>query len=204
MKNRSKGIKRNVAKILLNSPYGKTAMNGLMEHRDWILDESGSVRSIFTGYYIDDNVYQYLPIAIAITAGARGELLTAAYKIGFNHVHYMDTDSIKYDASVDISNLEINIHDSLLGYWKVEGHPELFKTIAPKKYVYWEHEIIKYTCAGIGKPILERDMKHNQPVSRSEAIILMNKFDSGITFTDLQSKVVKGGRALIPIEKKLS
>lgn len=208
VKNANKGIKRAVAKVLLNSPYGKTAMNGLQEIKDYYIDEvSKSVKSKITGYEIDEQVYQYLPIAIAITAAARSYLLNTAKKIGFDKIHYMDTDSIKF------SNCETSIEcdPNKLGAWKNEGHCELFKTISAKKYVYWGvtddkgnfDNSIHYTCAGFGKSILSAEMWHAKDVSKEFAIELMNKFDKGLELSCLQSKLVEGGRALIPVKKQI-
>lgn len=208
VKNANKGIKRAVAKVLLNSPYGKTAMNGMQELKDYYIDEKEHcVKSTIVGYEVDENVFQYLPIAIAITASARHYLLTTAEKIGFDKIHYMDTDSIKF------SNCETNIEydPDKLGAWKNEGHCELFKTISPKKYVYWGvtddkgnfDNSIYYTCAGFGKAILSAEMYHAKEISKEFAIELMNKFDKGLELSCLQSKLVEGGRALIPVMKQI-
>lgn len=208
VKNANRGIKRAVAKVLLNSPYGKTAMNGLTEtKRYYIDDKTHSVKSEVVGYEIEDSVFQYLPIAIAITASARAYLLTTAEKIGFNHVHYMDTDSIKFD------NCETGIKydPDTLGAWKNEGHVELFKTISPKKYVYWGviddkgklDNTIHYTCAGFNKQVLSAEMYHAKDVSREFALDLMKQFDKGLELSCLQSKLVEGGRALIPVKKMI-
>lgn len=207
VKNANKGIKRAVAKVLLNSPYGKTAMNGMNEIKKYIIDEkTKSVKSMVIGYEIDDEVFQYLPIAIAITASARYYLLTTAEKIGFENVYYMDTDSIKF------KNKETGIKydPDILGAWKNEGHCQLFKTISPKKYVYWGVEengkidnTIHYTCAGFNKSVLSQEMYHCKDVSRDFAIELMNMFDKGLELSCLQSKLVEGGRALIPVKKQI-
>ncbi len=208
VKNANKGLKRAVAKVLLNSPYGKTAMNGLQEIKEYYIDEkTKSVKSNVVGYEVDESVYQYLPIAIAITASARHYLLTTAEKIGFENVYYMDTDSIKF------KNCEtgIDYDDDLLGAWKNEGHCELFKTISPKKYCYWGitdskgnfDNSIHYTCAGFNKAVLSTEMFHCQDVSKEFAIELMNKFDKGLELSCLQSQLVEGGRALIPVKKQI-
>lgn len=207
VKNANKGIKRAVAKVLLNSPYGKTAMNGLNEIKKYYIDEKFKcVKSEVVGYEVDDEVFQYLPIAIAITSSARHYLLTTALKIGFENVYYMDTDSIKF------KNKETNIKydPDILGAWKNEGHCQLFKTISPKKYVYWGVEengkidnTIHYTCAGFNKSVLSAEMYHCKDVSREFAIELMNMFDKGLELSCLQSKLVEGGRALIPVKKQI-
>lgn len=206
VKNKEKGVKRNVAKVLLNSPYGKTAMNGLQEIRTYEIENDAVVAHV-SGYELDDDAYQYLPIAIAITANARSYLLRTAQKIGFDNIYYMDTDSIKFkncDTGIDYD-------PNILGAWKNEGLCDKFKTIAPKKYVYWGvtnadgsyDTKLHYACAGFGKGTLERDMCANKDVDAETAQYYIDKFAPNLTLTCLQSKVVDGGRALIPIEKMM-
>lgn len=199
VKNANKGIKRAVAKVLLNSPYGKTAMNGLTEIKNYFLDEEDIVKSEITGYSVDDSVFQYLPIAIAITAGARRLLLTTAESIGFENVLYMDTDSIKYK----FKQVNFTFDSNELGKWKDEGRCELFKTIAPKKYVYYYENKIYFTCAGFNKKVLTSEMKHTEEVNYTEAIELINKFSKGLQLECLQSKKINGGRALLPVIKEI-
>ena len=201
MKNEYKGIKRAVVKVLLNSPYGKTAMNGLQEVKRYYIDPNDNiVKSEITGYEVDNNAFQYLPMAIAITAGARRLLLRTAEKIGFENVYYMDTDSIKFTGELP-TNIEID--NDKLGAWKLEGIAELFKTIAPKKYCYFENNKIYFTCAGFNKKVLISELKHAQEVTKKEAIELMQRFDINLELECLQSKKVQGGRALIPIKKEI-
>lgn len=205
VKNKEKGIKRAVAKVLLNSPYGKTAMNGLNEIKKYVIDENThSVRTEVVGYEVEDDSYQYLPIAIAITASARAYLLNTARKIGFDSVYYMDTDSIKFKEK----DTGLKYDPNTLGAWKDEGLVCLFKTIAPKKYVYWgiQNEnstdiTIHFTCAGFSKKVLGEEMYHAKGVPKPLALELMKKFDKGLELTQLQSKLVEGGRALIPVRK---
>ena len=46
-------------------------------------------------------------------------------------------------------------------------------------------------------------MKHNCSVTYEEAIQYINRFDSGLKLNCLQTKKVKGGRALLPVEKEM-
>lgn len=207
VKNKEKGIRRSVAKVLLNAPYGKTAMNGLQEIKNYYIDEKlHCVRSEVIGYEIDDDTFQYLPMAIAITAGARHYLLTTALKIKFDSIYYMDTDSIKFRAK----NTGIQYDPNILGAWKDEGLVRLFKTISPKKYVYWGSTtpketslVIHYTCAGFSQKTLTSEMKNGEAVSLKEAYNLINKFDKGLSLSCLQSQIVEGGRALLPVLKEI-
>lgn len=200
VKNKEKGIKRNVAKVLLNSPYGKTAMNGLNEIKKYYIDENKKIiKSEIVGYEFDPEIYQYLPIAIQITAGARKLLLETAEQIGFKNVYYMDTDSIKFKNK----KTSIKCDPNILGAWKDEGLCELFKTIAPKKYGYYCDGKINITCAGFNKKVIQEQLKSGQQVSYEEAIEILNKFEPGLEIDCLQSKVVNGGRALLNVKKEI-
>lgn len=200
MKNREKGIRRSVVKFLLNTPYGKTAENGMEEIYEYTIDEEKqSVKKEVIGYKLNDERYQYLPIAIAITASARYYLLTTAESIGFDKVYYMDTDSIKYQDTP----VSFKFDPNELGAWKDEGKAVLFKTIAPKKYGYYDGEKIHFKCAGFNQKTLERDLKNGQEVFYSDAMELLIKFDKGLKLKCLQSHIVEGGRALIEVEKEI-
>ena len=81
-----------------------------------------------------------------------------------------------------------------------------FKRIAPKKYVYYNADNdgkICFTCAGFNKNVLKEELHHKEVVSRNTALALMRQFDKGFTLECLQSKVVKGGRALIQVRKEI-
>lgn len=196
-KNRFKGVKRNVAKLILNSPYGKTAMNGFNDVKKYFL-ENGVVKSEVIGYQLDADAFQYLPIAIAITAGARKKLLEAGEAVGFENVLYMDTDSVKFIGDFP-KNLEIN--PDKLGAWKDEGTAELFKTIAPKKYIYYEKNQLHVTCAGFNKKIIQKAFKCDEILQKNHALELMREFKPGFALECLQSKLTKGGRALVDVVK---
>ena len=202
-KNAQTKILRNLAKVMLNSPYGKTAMNGLNEIREYYLDEEKDVvKSKVIGYETDEKAYQYLPQAISITAQARKHLLTTAKQIGFDKVQYMDTDSIKFESEgVDLSKLWIDSKE--LGAWKDEGHPVFFKTIAPKKYIIYNEGKLEITCAGFSKKALTQQLYHGQQVDEKTARQLITKFDKGLSIECLQSLKVKGGRALIKVKKEI-
>lgn len=198
VKNKEKGIKRAVAKVLLNSPYGKLAENGVEETYEYIIEE-GTVKRVITGYKLEEERFQYLPMAIAITSAARYYLLTTALSIGFDKVYYMDTDSIKFfDMPVSFK-----FDPNILGAWKDEGKAVLFKTISPKKYGYYDGNTINFKCAGFPQKTLEKVLKNGQKVSYAEAKQLLTKFDKGLSMWCLQSKLMDGGRVLTPILKEI-
>lgn len=199
-KNQFSGVKRAVSKVLLNSPYGKTAMNGLNEIKNYYIDETThTVKSEKVGFELDETAYQYLPIAIAITAGARRLLLTTAKNIGFDKVQYMDTDSIKFEDCAVPFEYDANT----LGAWKDEGLAKLFKTLAPKKYITWDGDTLEITCAGFNKSVLSEQMHHKSKVGYEIALQTMHEFTKGLALDCLQSKIVEGGRALLKVKKEI-
>lgn len=211
MKNKYKGVKRAVVKILLNSPYGKTAMNGFNVLKEYLIEDD-VLTSRITGFEIDENGYQYLPQAIAITSGARYLLLSTARKIGFDKIHYMDTDSIKFSGDIP---KDLQIDDNILGAWKFEGKAKYFKTLSPKKYICYlpiEKKVfnnkivsngINITCAGFSKKALSGALYHNYFCTPDKAKEIIDKFDYGFSIDCLQSKKISGGRALIPVKKEI-
>lgn len=200
VKQNEKGAKRNVAKVLLNSPYGKTAMNGLHELKNYYIGADGTIKNEIVGYQLSEESYQYLPIAIAITAYAREMLLTSAESIGFENIQYMDTDSIKFTGEIPKN---LNIDDKKLGFWKNEGKAKFFKTLAPKKYMTYTDGEIDVKCAGFNKKILENELKCGQKVDEKTALKLFDKFEVGLTLDCLQSKKLQGGRGLLNVTKEI-
>ena len=214
IKARETGVKRAAAKVMLNSPYGKTAKNGETDIKNYFIDkETKTVKSEVVAHKVEEDGFEYLPIAIAITAYSRRKLLTTAEKIGFERVQYMDTDSIKYTGTTPEG---IDIHPSRLGAWKDEGTALMFKTIAPKKYIVYMPETkevfgkkitsngISVTCAGFSKAALAESVGHGYFCNEKTAVKYMLKFDSGLTMPCLQSKRVSGGRVLLPVEKEIT
>lgn len=232
IKAKSKGIIRAGAKVFLNSPYGKTAMSGLNDKKDYYLDEDNIVCSRVIDLEMDDSQLQYLPIAICITASARYQLLTTARDIGFDRVVYMDTDSIKFMISKELYDLlmetpeekrqdivkeyfpKIQIDDKKLGYWKVEGYPLYFKTLAPKKYLYYDKSRLHITIAGFNKPAvlnkigaeydssIENEVV-SKPMTKEKAFKVFDNFKKGLKVTCNQSKLVAGGRLISQVEKEI-
>lgn len=202
-KNAKTPVVRTLAKIMLNSPYGKTAMNGLSEKKRYFIGSDDVATSEIVGYEMNEETYQYLPQAISITAQARKYLLTTAQKIGFDKVVYMDTDSIKFVSADGHELNEIWVDNKELGAWKDEGHPLYFKTIAPKKYIKYQDGKLDITCAGFNKKALTQQLFHGCQISRQKARVLVDKFDKGLKIECLQSVKVRGGRALRKVWKEI-
>ena len=136
--------KKTVAKLFLNSLYGKMAQKFAREGRffnyqtsDWFLmREQGKVDT-------------YFPLGVCITALARMSLVDA---VGTNYSNfvYCDTDSL-YLKDFKPKDYNIDLHPSRLGAWDVEYKDigGLFRR--PKQYVLFDKDLkpITLTVASI-------------------------------------------------------
>lgn len=191
MKNNGKKLKnaslKQSGKLLANSFYGKNASRIERESREMYIDEHGitAMRSIGKDY--NDEKEYYVPLASAVTAWGRVNLLTSMYKIGVENVLYFDTDSLyttleadeviqrlgiygEYDKEGNLTKIidpEGLIDEYVLGKWKIEKEYKLFKAIAPKKYMMFATEYgkndydLKCACAGLPKDVRQDRFKCN-------------------------------------------
>lgn len=119
---------RTIAKLMLNSLYGKFATQVKLKSRKPVL-ENDVVR------YVDleerERKPVYLPVGCFITAWARYKTITTAQACGDRFV-YSDTDSVKI---IGLDAPEIDIDPVRLGAWKDEGHFKRMKAIRAKTYI---------------------------------------------------------------------
>lgn len=214
LKANSKGVRREVAKKLLNMCYGKTAMSGIHETKRYYLDELGQVASQILEIEEDDSQLQYFQVGIAICSYAHADLWDKVERVGATNVLYTDTDSIKFlckDRSI-LNSLPID--DKKLGYWKLEGCPQAFKPLSPKKYIYYENERLHITSAGfshsevfeaLGCPYHKNDkgQYESEKMSLKQALYYMSLFDFGLQVQCKQSRIVEGGRLISEIVKEI-
>lgn len=210
----SKGVRREVAKKLLNMCYGKTAMSGINEVKRYYLNEFDEVVSEIIEIEEDDNQLQFFQVGIAICSYAHADLWDKMEKVGASNVLYTDTDSIKFlckDRKV-LDNLPID--NKKLGFWKIEGSPTIFKPLAPKKYIYYENERLHITSAGfnhsevfeaLGCPYHKNDkgQYESEKLSHLEALNYIKGFDFGLNVKCKQSRLVEGGRLISEITKEI-
>lgn len=120
---------RTLAKLMLNSLYGKFALNPVVQsryptlvdgHVKYILDEPETRKPI------------YLPVAAFITAYARRKTITSAQAC-FDRFIYSDTDSLSLTGTELPDGLEI--HKSKLGAWKHESTFKRARFIKQKSYI---------------------------------------------------------------------
>lgn len=120
---------RTIAKLMLNSLYGKFATQLKVRSRKPILRDDVLA-------YVDipeserDGVY--LPVGCFITAWARFKTITTAQGCG-DRFMYSDTDSVKVLGTEPVEGMDVD--DVRLGAWKDEGHFTRFKALRAKTYI---------------------------------------------------------------------
>lgn len=147
IKERSTGGERFQAKLFMNSLYGKFGQK---------IDVAGKVPTID-----DDKVLHlvaaakrerepvYLPVAIFTCAYARAKTIRTARLFG-DRFCYADTDSV-HAIGCDIPE-GVPVHDTKLGYFKIEAYFEKARFVRPKTYVEIERGgRADYKCAGMSE-----------------------------------------------------
>lgn len=150
-----------IAKLMLNSLYGKFGLNPRVRGKFPYLDEDGRVRYHLYPEEIRDSIY--CPVASFITAYSRYDIITTSQKIRdytlktYNKDYYIysDTDSI-HMLSLSEEELKkiIKIDDYKLGYYKVESRAIKGIYLRQKCYIeVSEDGKINTTIAGLPKKL---------------------------------------------------
>lgn len=136
MKQESTGARRQLAKLMLNNLYGKTAASPDSSFKVAYLKEDKSI-----GFYCveaADKQPGYIPVGAAITSYARNFTIRAAQanyhgpdKPGFI---YADTDSIHCDLRPD-QITGITVHPSNFCCWKLESCWDIGYFVRQKTYI---------------------------------------------------------------------
>lgn len=130
IKETSTGAIRQLAKLMLNSLYGKFATNPRSRQKIPYLDDNGVVKYTLTDEEFREPVYT--AIAAFITAYARNKTIRSAQSV-YKRFIYADTDSLHLKGYEIPNNLDI--HPTRLGAWKNEGYFCDSKFIRPKTYL---------------------------------------------------------------------
>lgn len=141
---KSGSYRYNLAKLMLNSLYGKFGSK---------CERTRKIYTYINGKYqesevteIDkENVY-YNPIAIAITSYARMYTINDIQKDPTNFI-YADTDSIHTFKKPE----GMKIHETILGYWKFEGQFDEGKYLKNKQYLLKNEIETMRKIAGLSK-----------------------------------------------------
>ena len=187
-----------IAKLMLNSLYGKFGLNPNVRSKYPILDEDGSIK--YKMYPTETREPIYIPVASFITSYARSDIIESSQRIrdyslkkyGKDLYVYSDTDSIHclFDESEDLSEI-LDIDDYRLGAWKLESKFSKGKYIRQKCYIELGYdEKLNVTVAGLPKKLGD--------------IINFDNFNKGFTTEGmnienkkLTYKHVKGGVVLV-------
>ena len=181
-------VLRQIAKLNLNSLYGKFAMGLVAELYRVTEDEEEILHISKVGEEMADGIY--LPLSMFITSYAR-EYLINSIQSNIDNFLYCDTDSMYLtapakDINIDIDNL------GTLGEWKLEHIVDNFKMLQPKRYTYTlkDKETAEVKCAGMSK-----DLQKKMSIRFREEEIL-SAFNIGYHDIQLKKRKVKGGCVL--------
>ncbi len=141
IKNNSSGASRTLAKLMLNSLYGKFATNPRSAQKiPFLFDD-------IVKYKVqqeDPRNPVYTAVSSFITAYARCKTITAAQSL-YDRFIYADTDSL-HITGFDPPDLEIG---SSLGLWEYEGKFIDGVYLRPKSYIQKINDKLKVVCAGM-------------------------------------------------------
>ena len=182
--------KRAIAKMQLNSLYGKFAKSTRIKSKYPIMGEDGLIH--YTIGEAEEKNGIYIPIACFITAYARRKTIETSQNIkeyslamyGEDMYIYSDTDSIHTRLPLEDCKNFCDIDDFKLGYWAFESFATKGKFIRQKCYIEEIEGSLKITCAGLPQNCYDQ--------------VTWDNFKEGFTaHGKLTYKYVKGGVKLI-------
>lgn len=202
-KDKNAGL-RAIAKLYLNSLYGKFATSPYVRSAIPYLGEDGVVHYRKTEYEERDSIY--VPIGAFITAIARNKTIRSAQSV-YDRYLYSDTDSI-HISGTDIPDC-LEVDDYKLGAWKCESKFERARFIRQKCYI--EDEIIteeEYNSKMLEFPYLCRKTENGYRFMKVTVAglpaggykyVTWDNFRGGAKYDGkLQPKRVAGGTVLNP------
>ena len=138
------GAMRSIAKLMLNSLYGKFALNPKVKSKYPFLGDDDIIH--YKIVQEEDRKPIYIPMGVFITSWARYKTITSAQKV-YDRFIYADTDSLHLEGEEIPDGLEIS--DTELGKWKLESRFTKARFIRQKSYIEEIDNKLKITCAGM-------------------------------------------------------
>lgn len=153
VKKKEKGSKRALAKLKMNSVYGKFATNPDVTPKIPYLDDGVLKLKDPTykpmKYNKESKVFEfgkeeiekeyrdpvYIPYGVFITAYARRYTITTAQKVGLDRLCYIDTDSIHLEGTDVPEAIRDIVDDKELGYWGLESVFKRAYFVGSKAYI---------------------------------------------------------------------
>ena len=181
IKERAKGGERYVAKLRMNTVYGKTATSPRKKSKIPHLEDD-VLKFTYSEEKIEDP--EYTALAVFITSWARHDIITDAQN-NYDRFIYCDTDSLHMLKREDGEEPNLPIHPTHLGYYKKEHDVIKSTFLRSKTYIeQYENGDIEIKCAG-ASPEVKKGMN-------------FENFQVGMTFEGkLAPKQVKGGCVLV-------
>lgn len=186
IKETTTGAMRQLAKLQLNSLYGRFAMNPKAYQRACYLDEEGIVRYEVIDTNEKAKKYNmpepelrdpvYTAMGVFITAYAREKTIRAAQTV-YDRFIYADTDSLHL-VGTDLPD-SLEVHKSKLGAWKHEGTFVDSKYIRAKTYLESMKEKKEDTLENYCR-LLNKELQHPEHITD-----IMRESD-GIHYTELK------------------
>ena len=175
------GAKRQLAKLMLNSLYGKFATNPNARKKIPYLDpDDNIVRYKYDDPELRDPVYTAM--GCFITAYAREKTIRSAQAV-YDRFIYADTDSLHLIGYDEPEGLEI--HPTHLGAWKNEGCFTDSKFIRAKTYMETVDGVDKVTCAGMPDNVKEKVTYDNfASGSTFDGKLMPRRYPGGIILED--------------------
>lgn len=169
---------RTIAKLQLNSLYGKMATNPVKQSRMPYLDDGVVKYALLEPEHAEA---QYLPAGAFITSYARQFTIRAA-QANYERWLYCDTDSVYLLGTEPPVDMKVDAYE--LGAWKKEHEFDCFKAIRAKTYCFEEDGELTVHCAGMP--------------ARCHEHVTMDNFEVGASFPGkLKPKDVNGGTILV-------
>lgn len=185
-------VKRTIAKLFLNSLYGKFAKSPENSFKIPVFNENNEI----VDYVFDkgpDKEPLYIPVASSITSYARRFTLRAAI-LNREYFRYSDTDSIHICPPKGYTPKGIKIHDSHLNCWKLENKTENSIFVRQKTYIEFTEDkdnkdLSYYDIKACGMPerckmLIEQNLKRNFP---DGDLLTIPQYDSKGEIFDYQS-----------------
>ena len=181
IKERAKGGERYVAKLRMNTVYGKTATSPYKKSKVPHLEDD-----VIKFTYSEEKVEEpeYTALAVFITSWARHDIIKDAQN-NYDRFIYCDTDSLHMFKREDGQEPNLPIHQTHLGFYKKEHDVIKSTFLRSKTYIeQYPNGDIEIKCAG-ASPEVKKGMN-------------FDNFKVGMTFEGkLAPKQVKGGCVLV-------
>lgn len=182
VKTHETGAKKLLAKLMLNSLYGKFSSNPNITGKVPYLCTDGS-----NGFKTGEEEFKdpvYLPMGAFITSWARHVTITTAQKC-FERIIYCDTDSIHLVGTNIPEAIKDVIDPDKLGYWKHEGNFTRAKFIRQKTYVEEMDGKLHVVCAGMPDRVKEKVTFDNFEVGfQAPGKLLPKQVSGGVVLVD--------------------